>query len=102
MEKKKLLAMSGVVVLVLFTLLVAPYVTGTAVCAQDKPIKLGVLIDFTGPMAFAGPPVVDGVKMRLEEANYKVAGRTVELVIEDSATSVAITILRVYPSPSFL
>ena len=92
MKKKKLLVMSGVAVLVLLSILAAPYVTGTAVQAKDKPIKLGVLVDFTGPMSFAGAPVVDGVKMRLEEANYKVAGRTVELIVEDSATDASIAL----------
>ena len=60
--------------------------------AQEKPIRLGVLVDFTGPMAFSGQPVLDGVKMRLEEANYKVAGRTIELVVEDAATDASIAL----------
>jgi branched-chain amino acid transport system substrate-binding protein len=92
MKKKKLLEVLCIAVLLLFSIFAAPYVLNTAALAQEKPIKLGVLIDFTGPMSFAGPPVIDGIEMRLEEANYKVAGRTVELVVEDSATDASIAL----------
>jgi ABC-type branched-subunit amino acid transport system substrate-binding protein len=91
MKTKNLLVVVGVSVLISY-LLTSPYITGTTAQAREKPIKLGVLVDFTGPMAFAGPPVLDGVKMRLEEANYKVAGRNVELVVEDSATDASIAL----------
>jgi len=87
MKRNNLLGFILLVAVLTFTLLPC-----TAFSASKGPIKIGVLIDFTGPMSFAGPPVVDGVKMRLEEANYKVAGRTVELVIEDSATDASIAL----------
>ena len=89
MNPNKLLVVFGVVVLMV-SLLTIPGVGLSA--EQGKPIKLGVLIDFTGPMSFAGQPVVDGVKMRLEEAGYKVAGRPIQLVVEDSATDASIAL----------
>ena len=89
MKQNKSLIVVGVVVLMMY-LLAVHCVSPTAAQAQGKPVKLGVLVDFTGPMSFAGQPVADGIKMRLEEANYKVAGRTVELIIEDSATDASI------------
>jgi branched-chain amino acid transport system substrate-binding protein len=89
MKQKKLLVVFGVMVLMI-GLLAVHCETGSAAQAEKNPIKLGVFADFTGPMAFSGQPVLDGVKMRLEEANYQVAGRKVELVVEDSATDSSI------------
>ena len=91
MKQNKSLLIFGVAIVAL-SLLVMPCVVGAADQPKGKPIKLGVLIDFTGPMSFAGQPVVDGVKMRLEEAGYKVAGRTIQLVVEDSATDASIAL----------
>ena len=90
MERKSLLIFG--MAMVALSLWVMPCVVGAADQPKGKPIKLGVLIDFTGPMSFAGQPVVDGVKMRLEEAGYKVAGRTIQLVEEDSATDASIAL----------
>jgi len=90
MERKSLLIFG--MAMVALSLWVMPCVVGAADQPKGKPIKLGVLIDFTGPMSFAGQPVVDGVKMRLEEAGYKVAGRTIQLVVEDSATDASIAL----------
>ena len=91
MKQKKSLVMFGIGILIL-SLLAVPRAMVWAQKAQEKPIRLGVLVDFTGPMAFSGQPVLDGVKMRLEEANYKVAGRTIELVVEDAATDASIAL----------
>ena len=89
MKQKTLLVVFGVMVLMI-GLLAVHCETGSAAQAAKNPIKLGVFADFTGPMAFSGQPVLDGVKMRLEEANYQAAGRKVELVVEDSATDSSI------------
>jgi branched-chain amino acid transport system substrate-binding protein len=91
MRQNRTLVIFGVIVLVA-SLSAVPGIGVGAEKAQDKPIKLGLLVDFTGPMSFAGQPVVDGVKMRLEEAGYKVAGRTLQLVVEDSATDASIAL----------
>ena len=91
MKQSRLLVIVGIALLIPF-LLTGPRLATGAEQTQGKPIKLGVLIDFTGPMSFAGQPVVDGVKMRLEEAGYKVAGRTIELVVEDSATDASVAV----------
>jgi branched-chain amino acid transport system substrate-binding protein len=91
MKQNKLLAVFGVIVLIL-SLLTVSRVANSAEQTQGKPIRVGALIDFTGPMAFVGQPMLDGIKMRLEEARYKVAGRTVELIVEDSATNPSVAL----------
>jgi branched-chain amino acid transport system substrate-binding protein len=62
--------------------------TGTTAASGGGTIKIGALLDFTGPVAELGPIFKMGIEAALEEANYTVAGKKVELIIEDSATSV--------------
>ncbi len=55
-------------------------------------IKIGALLDYTGPVADLGPKFEAGIRLALEEANYTVAGHPIELIIEDSATSVGVAL----------
>jgi len=56
------------------------------------PIKIGALFDYTGPVAELGPKFEAGLRLALEEVNYTVAGRKIELTIYDSATSVSVAL----------
>ena len=53
--------------------------------AQDKPVKLGVMLPLSGPAALAGTSILEGIQFAAEEnnANGGVLGQPVELVIED-------------------
>ena len=53
--------------------------------AQDKPVKLGVMLPLSGPAALAGTSILEGIQFAAEENNAKggVLGQQVELVIED-------------------
>jgi len=53
--------------------------------AQTAPLKIGVLGPLTGGVAVIGKGEVNGIKLRLKELNYELAGRKVELIVEDSA-----------------
>src|ERR1700719_2127166 len=55
--------------------------------AQSSPIKIGLLTPLTGVVASGGKEMVEGVKFYLESVNYQIAGRKVELVIEDDASN---------------
>lgn len=57
-----------------------------------EPIKIGALLDFTGVVADLGPRFEAGIKLRLEEANYEVAGRPIQLLLEDGGTDVNISL----------
>ena len=48
------------------------------------PIRIGYLGPLTGIFAQAGKDMVDGLKLALEQANHEAAGRTIELIAEDS------------------
>src|SRR5665811_118765 len=71
----------------------APATTATTTAAAGT-IKIGALLDFTGPIADLGPMFEMGIKLALEEVNYTVAGKKIELIVEDSATSVDTAVLK--------
>ncbi|MFH1243535.1 MAG: ABC transporter substrate-binding protein [Pseudomonadota bacterium] len=58
----------------------------TAITASAAPLKIGAILDMTGPAAMLGPLFKDGIVMALEENKNQVAGRPIELIVEDSAT----------------
>jgi branched-chain amino acid transport system substrate-binding protein len=65
-------------------LLVSPlFFQGNAQAAD--PIKIGTILNLTGPIAFIGPLFKNGIVMALEEVDYTVGGRKIELIPEDAA-----------------
>src|SRR5258708_12641806 len=55
--------------------------------AQAGPIKIGVLAPLTGVVASGGKEMVEGVQFYLGQVNNEMAGRKVELAIEDAASN---------------
>ena len=49
-------------------------------------IKIGSLLDFTGPISSCGPPFKRGIEYAFEEINYTIAGKKIKLIIEDSSS----------------
>jgi branched-chain amino acid transport system substrate-binding protein len=60
--------------------------------ATDRPIRVGVIADQTGPLSFVGLANANVAKMVTADINAKggLLGRRVDLYIEDSATSDAV------------
>jgi branched-chain amino acid transport system substrate-binding protein len=58
---------------------------GTAWSGQTGPIKVGLLVTQTGPLAANGKDMINGLQLFFEEQNYRVAGREIKLIIEDDA-----------------
>ena len=52
--------------------------------AQAPPIKIGFITDLTGVAAQAAKDMVNGLTMYLDEIGSQMAGRKVELIVEDS------------------
>lgn len=53
--------------------------------AQAKgPVKVGALLELTGVFAPNGRESLDGFRMYMEEIGWKAAGRTIELIVEDT------------------
>jgi branched-chain amino acid transport system substrate-binding protein len=55
--------------------------------AQPSPIKVGLLAPLTGVVASGGKEMVEGVQFYLDQVKNEIAGRKVELVIEDDASN---------------
>lgn len=64
--------------------------------AQQPPIKIGFITDLTGPAAQAAKDMVNGLTMYLDEIGNQMAGRKIELIVEDGQArpDVALTKLR--------
>jgi branched-chain amino acid transport system substrate-binding protein len=54
---------------------------------STKPIKIGTIISLTGESALTGPGEKAALEYRLEQIGYQVAGRKIELVVDDDASS---------------
>jgi branched-chain amino acid transport system substrate-binding protein len=65
-------------------LLVAPRELFAPAIAQTAAIKVGVLAPLSGVYASLGTNKLNGIKMLFNEKDMKVAGHTIELVIEDT------------------
>lgn len=52
--------------------------------AQIEPIRIGFLTVRTGPLAAGGRQMEEGIQTFLQERNYTLAGRKVELIIVDT------------------
>jgi branched-chain amino acid transport system substrate-binding protein len=65
-------------------LLVALLAAPPAILAQGGPIKIGFLAPLTGPFAQIGKDMVNGTELFLDEIGRQMAGRKVELIVEDT------------------
>lgn len=57
------------------------------VLARPAPIRIGVLLPYSGTYAMLGTAITDGMKLSLAQAGETLAGRPVEYVIVDSEAS---------------
>jgi branched-chain amino acid transport system substrate-binding protein len=70
---------------VIFTALVLAVVVGAApVWSQKGPIRIGFLTQMTGGGAAVGKDMSNGFMMSLEEISNQIAGRKVQVVVEDT------------------
>jgi branched-chain amino acid transport system substrate-binding protein len=69
--------------LALLALVAGPWLAPPA--AAQGPLKVGVLGPLTGGAAVIGTGEVNGIKLRLKQLDNRIAGRPVELIVEDDA-----------------
>ena len=60
-------------------LVVAPAPTA----AQKGPIKIGMIVPQSGPLAANGKDMINGYELFFEQVGYKLAGREVKFIVED-------------------
>jgi branched-chain amino acid transport system substrate-binding protein len=90
MSRPRFCVIAAVLVAIPLAALVAP------TPAQQGPIRIGFMTDLTGPAAQAAKDMVNGITLYLDEIRSQMAGRKVELIVEDSQgrPDVALTKLR--------
>src|SRR5207253_1555894 len=64
-------------------LVVAVVAAGAPSWAQKGPIKIGLLVPQTGPLAANGKDMINGFELFFEEHKYRLAGREVKFIVED-------------------
>jgi len=52
--------------------------------ASAEPIRIGFLTSLTGVAAESGKDMADGFRLYLEQVNFRMAGRPVEFIVEDT------------------
>ena len=57
---------------------------GTTLAGEKGPIKVGFLTPHTGPLSANGKDMENGLQQFLEEQNYRLAGREIKLLQEDT------------------
>ncbi|MFW6118229.1 MAG: ABC transporter substrate-binding protein [Chloroflexota bacterium] len=62
---------------------------------EEEPIKIGAIYELTGTHSWYGTGVVEGIELRLDEANYEVAGKPIEFIVEDNASDPDIAVDKV-------
>lgn len=63
--------------------------------SDNKSIKIGVLLPYTGPFGLYGKPMEAALRARLAKAGNAVNGKPVELVFEDEATDAGTAVTKV-------
>lgn len=82
MDRRRFLQTSGL------TLAAAGFgLNPIAARAQDAPLKVGLLAPLTGVVASGGREMVEGTQFYFEKQGNKVAGRAVELTVEDDGSN---------------
>src|SRR5678815_5779699 len=70
--------------LVLLALVTLAFVVAPSPSAAQKgPIKVGMIVSLSGPLAANGKDMVNGYEMFFEQVGYKLAGREIKFRIED-------------------
>jgi branched-chain amino acid transport system substrate-binding protein len=89
-------AFSSVLLLGAILAVAAPavWMFAPATAQPKKPIKIGFLAPLTGGAAQVGRDTVNGFEMYLEEAGQQIAGRKVELIVEDTGGNPATAITK--------
>ena len=58
-------------------------VAAVPTAAQKGPIKIGMIVPQSGPLAANGKDMINGYELFFEQVGYKVAGREIKFIVED-------------------
>ena len=63
--------------------------------AQKGPIKIGMIVSLSGPLAANGKDMVNGYEMFFEEQKHRLAGREVKFIVEDDEGKPAVGLTKI-------
>jgi branched-chain amino acid transport system substrate-binding protein len=75
--RPRLLSLAVLVVVAAAALATAPSL------AQKGPLKIGMLVPQSGPLAANGKDMINGFELFFEENKYRLAGREIKFIVED-------------------
>jgi branched-chain amino acid transport system substrate-binding protein len=75
--------MRSIVTLAFTGLLAVSLLVPAPAPAQKGPIKIGMIVSLSGPLAANGKDMVNGYEMFFEENKHRLAGREVKFIVED-------------------
>jgi branched-chain amino acid transport system substrate-binding protein len=85
MDRRKFVQSVGAVVAANAAAGIGPW--QRAASAQTGPIRIGLLAPLTGVVAAGGKEMVEGFNLYFDQHGHKVAGRDVEVIVEDDASN---------------
>jgi branched-chain amino acid transport system substrate-binding protein len=89
-KKKKWLLVFGSLLISIFFLMVANLPS-----AEKPPIKVGLLLPYTGTMPFQTKGITDGAELYFDEIGRKAGGRTIQVIKEDDEQNPTVGLTRV-------
>ena len=85
MNRRKFLKATGAAAATSAVTSVGPWVHSAS--AQTGPIRIGLMAPLTGVVAAGGREVVEGFNLYWEQVGKKVAGRDIEVIVEDDGAN---------------
>ena len=82
-------------ILALLIFLIPLLTSGPAWPQAQPPIRVGVLLSLTGPLAVSGEDTLNGMRLYFDEINNTLAGRKIELTVEDDAGNANMALTKV-------
>jgi branched-chain amino acid transport system substrate-binding protein len=70
-------------ILVIVAVVTGLLLAGAPTLAQKGPIKIGMLVPQSGPLAANGKDMINGFELFFEENQYRLAGREIKFIVED-------------------
>lgn len=62
---------------------------------RDEPIRIGVVLSYSGPYARLGQEITRGMELYLEKVGYQAGGRRIQLLKEDEEADPAVAVRKV-------
>ncbi|WP_114314074.1 ABC transporter substrate-binding protein [Thermus caldifontis] len=66
-----------------------------AIAQRDEPVRIGVVLSYSGPYARLGQEITKGMELYLEKVNHQAGGRRIQLLKEDEEADPAVAVRKI-------